>query len=137
MIKQIYLNLPVKDLTKSMDFFSHLGFKFNNQFTDETAACMVLGENIFVMLLTEEKFSQFTDRKIADGHQTSEMLIAIDAPSRKAVDEMVIKALEVGASLYSKPKDHGWMYQNAFADLDGHQWEVLFMDEEALRKQTA
>lgn len=137
MIKQIYLNLPVKDLNKSIEFFSHLGFTFNSQFTDETAACMVLGENIYVMLLTEEKFSQFTDRKIADGHQTSEMLIAIDAPSRGAVDEMVNKALEAGGSLYSKPQDHGWMYQNSFADLDGHQWEVLFMDEEALRKQTA
>ncbi|MBW3470279.1 VOC family protein [Arthrospiribacter ruber] len=98
---------------------------------------MVLRENIFVMLLTDEKSSQLTDRKIGDGHQSSEMPIAIDAQSKKALDEMVAKALEAEGSVDSKLQDHGWMDQNTIADLDGHQWEVLFLDKKALRKQTA
>lgn len=135
MVKNVFINLPVNDLQKSMDFFSSLGFTFNPQFTDETAACMVMGENIYAMLLTMDKFSQFTDRKIANGHLTTEVLIAIDAPDRGAVDSMINKALANGGSTYSKPQDHGWMYQHAFADLDGHQWEVLYMDELALANQ--
>lgn len=129
MAKQIFVNLPVRDLKRSMEFFSALGFGFNPQFTDDSAACMVIGSNIFTMLLTEAKFMQFTDRKIADGHQYTEVLIAIDVDSREDVDRMVALAVAHGGSVYSKPQDHGWMYQHAFADPDGHQWEILFMDE--------
>lgn len=134
MAKQIFVNLPVKDLKRSMNFFSALGFEFNSQFTDDTAACMVIGENIYAMLLTVPKFMQFTDRKIADGHEFTEVLIAIDVESRKDVDRMVELAAASGGSIYSEAQDHGWMYQHAFADPDGHQWEILFMDESLLPK---
>lgn len=137
MTKQIFVNLPVKDLQRSIDFFTQLGFTFNPQFTDETATCMILGENIFAMLLTEKRFKDFTDREIADAHKTTEVLIAIDVESKEAVDEMVQKALSAGGTRYSDPMDHGWMYQHAFADLDGHQWEILFTDEEKLKAQMA
>lgn len=126
---KIFVNLPVKDLQKSIDFFTALGFTFNPDFTDDTATCMIIGDNIFAMLLTEKRFSEFTDRPIANAHQTTEVLIAIDQPSKEAVDQMVKKAVAAGGTTYSKPQDHGWMYQHAFADLDGHQWELAWMDE--------
>src|SRR5690554_2721379 len=126
---KIFVNLPVKDLQKSIDFFTALGFAFNPDFTDDTATCMIISENIFAMLLTEKRFSEFTDRPIANGHETTEVLIAIDQPSKEAVDQMVKKAVAAGGTTYSKPQDHGWMYQHAFADLDGHQWELAWMDE--------
>jgi len=126
---KIFVNLPVKDLQKSIDFFTALGFAFNPDFTDDTATCMIISENIFAMLLTEKRFSKFTDRPIANGHETTEVLIAIDQTSKEAVDQMVKKAVAAGGTTYSKPQDHGWMYQHAFADLDGHQWELAWMDE--------
>lgn len=126
---KIFVNLPVKDLQKSIDFFTALGFAFNPDFTDDTATCMIISENIFAMLLTEKRFSEFTDRPIANAHQTTEVLIAIDQPSKETVDRMVKKAVAAGGTTYSKPQDHGWMYQHAFADLDGHQWELAWMDE--------
>lgn len=126
---KIFVNLPVKDLQKSIDFFTALGFAFNPDFTDDTATCMIISENIFAMLLTEKRFSEFTDRPIANGHETTEILIAIDQTSKEAVDQMVKKAVAAGGTTYSKPQDHGWMYQHAFADLDGHQWELAWMDE--------
>jgi len=126
---KIFVNLPVKDLQKSIDFFTALGFAFNPDFTDDTATCMIISENIFAMLLTEKRFSEFTDRPIANGHETTEVLIAIDQTSKEAVDQMVKKAVAAGGTTYSKPQDHGWMYQHAFADLDGHQWELAWMDE--------
>ncbi|MEX2379260.1 MAG: VOC family protein [Vicingaceae bacterium] len=132
---KIFVNLPVKDLQKSIDFFTALGFTFNPDFTDDTATCMIIGENIFAMLLTEKRFSEFTDRPIANAHQTTEVLIAIDQPSKEAVDQMVKKAVKVGGTTYSQPQDHGWMYQHAFADLDGHQWEVMWMDESQLPQE--
>jgi len=135
MAKQIFINLPVKDLSKSIIFFKKLGFKFNPQFTDDKAACMIIGENIYSMLLLEKFFKTFTKKKIADANKTTEVLIAIDAPTRKAVDQMVKKAVEAGGSIYNKPQDHGWMYGHSFADLDGHQWEVLYMDEGAMPKE--
>ena len=126
---KIFVNLPVIDLQKSIDFFTAMGFTFNPDFTDDTATCMIISENIFAMLLTEKRFSEFTDRPIANGHKTTEVLIAIDQPSKEAVDQMVKKAVAAGGTTYSKPQDHGWMYQHAFADLDGHQWELAWMDE--------
>ncbi len=127
MAKQIFLNLPVKALDRSMDFFKKLGFSFNPQFTDENAACLILGENIYAMLLTEKFFKTFTDKAIADSKTTTEVLICIDAESRLAVDEMVKKAIAAGGRAYREPQDHGFMYQNSFEDLDGHNWEVVVM----------
>lgn len=132
MAKQIFINLPVKDLSKSMAFFTRLGFSFNRQFTNEEAACMIIGENIFAMLLTEKRFLDFTKKQIADASKTTEVLIAIDAETREQVTEMITNAIASGGSVYMEPADHGWMYQHSFADLDGHQWEVLFMDESKL-----
>jgi uncharacterized protein len=129
MAKQIFINLPVKDLKNSMTFFEKLGFSFNMQFTDDNAACMIIGENIYAMLLLEKFFKTFTNKEISDAKKTTEVLIAVDAESRQAVDEMIKKAVEAGGSTYRNPQDNGWMYGHSFADLDGHQWEVLYMDE--------
>ncbi len=129
MAKQIFINLPVKDLKKTMTFFEKLGFTFNMQFTDDKAACMIIGENIYAMLLLEKFFKTFTNKEIADAKKSTEVLIAIDAESKYAVDEMIRKAVEAGGSTYRNPQDDGWMYGHSFADLDGHQWEVLYMDE--------
>ncbi|RYZ21091.1 MAG: glyoxalase/bleomycin resistance/extradiol dioxygenase family protein [Chitinophagaceae bacterium] len=132
MATKIFVNLPVQDLSKSMDFFTHLGFSFNPQFTNHEAACLVLGENIFAMLLTHARFADFTKKKIADATQSTEVLLCLDGEDRAAVDTMVQRALEAGGSTYAEPMDHGWMYGHSFADLDGHQWEVAFMDAAAL-----
>jgi uncharacterized protein len=135
MASKVFINLPVKNLQKSIDFFSSLGFSFNPQFTDDTATCMIIGENIFAMLLVEEKFRTFTKKDISDAKRTTEVLIAIDAESREAVNDMVKKAEIAGGSIYREPDDHGWMYAHCFADLDGHQWEILYMDEKAIPQE--
>ncbi len=135
MANQIFVNLPVADLQKSIGFFTQLGFTFNPQFTDDKATCMIIGPNIFCMLLVKERFSDFTKKPISDAHTATEVLLAIDVPTRGAVDDMVSKAIAAGGSIYMEPQDHGWMYQHSFADLDGHQWEVLFMDESLLPKE--
>lgn len=132
MAKQIYVNLPVKDLDKSKEFFSKLGFGFNPQFTDDKAACLVIGENIYAMLITEPFFRTFTRKEISDAKKSTEVLIAMDADSRQAVDDMVSKAQKAGGSVYMEPMDQGWMYGHSFADLDGHQWEVVYMDMAAM-----
>jgi len=130
---KIFVNLPVKDLKKTMDFFSHLGFSFNQQFTDEKAACLVINDgSIYAMLITEEFFKTFTKKPISDATKNTEVLIALDAESRQDVDDMVRKAVEAGGSVYMEPQDHGWMYGHSFADPDGHQWEILYMDESAI-----
>ena len=135
MATKIFVNLPVKNLPKSIEFFTRLGFNFNPQFTDDTAACMVISESIFAMLLTHPKFAEFTRKDIADATKTTEVLIALDAESREAVDNIVKNAREAGGTIYDQARDHGWMYQHSFADLDGHQWEVLYMDISALPQQ--
>lgn len=132
MASKIFLNLAVKDLKKSIDFFTTLGFSFNPQFTDEQATCMIIGENIFAMLVTEQRFKDFTKKEICNAHKNTEVLIAIDAESREKVDEMVKTAVDAGGSIYMEPQDHGWMYGHSFADLDGHQWEIMYMDENAI-----
>ena len=132
MATRIFVNLPVKDLDQSVAFFTKLGFSFNPQFTDEKATCMIIGENIFAMLLLESFFKTFTRKEIANAHKSTEVLLAIDAGSRNEVEDMVSKAVAAGGSTYMDPQDHGWMYQHSFADLDGHQWEILFMDESAI-----
>jgi predicted lactoylglutathione lyase len=130
---KIFVNLPVKDLKKSIDFFSFLGFSFNPRFTDNKAACLIINDgSIYAMLITEPSFKIFTKKEIADATKTTEVLIAIDAESREKADELVKKAAEAGGSLYADPQDHGWMYQHSFADPDGHQWEILYIDESKL-----
>ncbi|WP_316810904.1 VOC family protein [Pedobacter heparinus] len=128
MATKIFVNLPVKDLNRSKAFFEGLGFSFNPQFSDENAACMIISETIYAMLLTESYFSTFTNKKICDAHTSTEVLIALDATSREEVQQLVAKAKELGAVIYKEPADHGWMYQHSFADLDGHQWELAYMD---------
>ena len=132
MTTKIFVNLPVKDLKRSIDFFTQLGFSFNPQFTDEKAGCLVIGENIYAMLITESFFQTFTKKEISDATKTTEVLISIDVESRADVDAMVNKAVAAGGSIYREPEDHGWMYGHCFADPDGHQWEVLYMDEASI-----
>lgn len=128
-MKSVYINLPVKDLKKSRIFWAKLGFTFNEQFSDDKAICLVLNEGaIYSMLISHKFFKTFTDRPIYDG-TTTQVLIAIEANSRAKVDEIVKKALDNGGSRYKDPVDYDWMYYDSFADLDGHQWEILFMDE--------
>ncbi len=128
MVSKIFVNLPVKDLQKSIAFFTHLGFTFNPQFTDDKGTCMILGENMFAMLLVNERFQDFIKKDIADAHKTTEVLVAVEVESREKVDDLIKKVLEAGGSTYSEPLDHGFMYTHSFADLDGHQWEPFFMD---------
>jgi len=132
MASRVFFNLPVKDLNKSKAFFEGLGFSFNPQFTDENAACMVISDTIFAMLLTEEYFKTFTNKPICDAKKQTEVLIALDAASKAEVENMIAKAKELGATIYREPQDMGWMYHHAFADLDGHQWEFAYMDESQL-----
>ena len=128
MATKIFINLPVKDLERSKTFFTGLGYSFNPQFTDEKAACMVISEHIYVMMLIESYFKTFTKKEIGDAHQATEVLLALDATSREEVQQIITKATEFGGSIYAEPQDHGWMYQHSFADPDGHQWEIVYMD---------
>lgn len=128
MVKQIFVNLPVSNLEATMEFFGKLGFTFNEQFTDENAACMVIGENLYTMLLTEAFFQTFITKEIADTTKVTEVLNALSVESREEVDEMMAKALEAGANEPREPQDQGFMYSRAFEDLDGHIWEVFYMD---------
>jgi len=128
-IKNIYINLPIKDISKTRIFWSKLGFTFNELFSDEKALCLVLNEgSVYSMLIAHDFFATFTNRPIAD-NTTAQVLVAIEVESREKVDEIVSLALENGASRYGESKDHGWMYYDSFADPDGHQWEVMFTDE--------
>jgi uncharacterized protein len=132
MAKKIFVNLPVRDLKRSMDFFGKLGFTFNTQFTDETAACMIISEDIYVMLLTERKFKTFTPRQICDTTKSTEVLVCLSSASRDEVNEMVRKAVAAGGTTYKEPEDHGFMYGHGFQDLDGHIWELTFMEPSAI-----
>jgi predicted lactoylglutathione lyase len=134
MATKIFVNLPVKDLNKSVEFFTKLGFKFNPQFTDENATCMIVSEDINIMLLVEKFFKTFTKKPICDATKSTEVLISLSAESKAKVDEMVIAAVGAGGATYSEAIDHGWMYQWAFEDLDGHQWEIAYMDINAFPK---
>ena len=134
MPKLIFVNLPVTDLPRAKAFYEAIGAKNNPQFTDDTAACMVLSDTIHVMLLTHDKYKQFTSKQIADTHKTSAVLLAISEDSRAGVDATLGKALEAGAKEPRHKQDHGWMYDRAFEDLDGHTWEVMWMDVAAATK---
>ncbi len=132
MSTKIFVNLPVRDLAKSIAFFTSLGYRFNPQFTDETATCMIIAEDIYVMLLTEEKFRSFTPKALCDARRSTEVLVCLSAETRQRVDELVAKAVAAGGRTYSDPKDYGFMYQHGFEDLDGHIWEIVYMDSAAV-----
>jgi uncharacterized protein len=134
MATDIFVNLPVRDLNKSVEFFTKLGYQFNAQFTDETATCMIVGEHIFVMLLTHDKFKTFTPKAICDATKSTEVLVCLSTGSRAKVNEMVGKAVAAGGTTYNKPQDHGFMYGHGFQDLDGHIWELIYMEPSAVKQ---
>lgn len=126
-----FINLPVKNLKKSMNFFNKLGFTFNMQFTDENATSMIINDNTFSMLITEAHFKNFTNKEIIDANKQVEFLLSFPVMSREEVDMIIEKALEAGGRRAQEPKDYGFMYQASFLDLDGHIWEAFYMDQEA------
>jgi uncharacterized protein len=127
MIQHMFLTLPVADLQKSVAFFKALGFEHDPQFSDDSAACIVINAHLSVMLGTHEKFRQFTPKAVCDTTQAVEVLISLRCDTRERVDELVAKALAAGGSTYDKPEDLGFMYSHSFVDLDGHGWGVLYM----------
>lgn len=133
MATKIFVNLPVKDLKASIEFFTKLGYTFNPQFTDETATCMIISEDIYAMLLTHEKFKVFTPKEICDATKSTEVLVCLSCESREQVDEMVQKAVDAGGTTYNKSQDHGFMYAHGYQDLDGHIWELMWMDPQAVQ----
>jgi predicted lactoylglutathione lyase len=135
MATQIFVNLPVKDLNKSIEFFTSLGYSFNPQFTNEQGASLVISDNIFFMLLTEPFFKSFIKKEIADATKVAETINCISVDSREAVDEMVRKAVAAGATVPNDKQDYGWMYGHGFQDLDGHLWEFAYMDMSAVPQQ--
>jgi hypothetical protein len=128
MQKKIFVNLPVKNLNQTIEFFTKLGFSFNPKFTDETATSMIVSEDIYVMLLTNKKFKEFTPKEICDATQYTEVLVSLSCDSRAEVDHMVSLAVAAGGTTYNEPQDHGFMYSHGFQDLDGHIWEVFYME---------
>lgn len=132
MATKIFVNLPVKDLDKSKDFFTKIGFTINNQFTDDTAACVVVSEDIYIMILTHAKYKDFTKKEIADATKTSEVLNCFSFDSKEKVNEFVDAALKAGATEPGQPVDHGFMFSRSFDDLDGHTWEAVYMDMNAV-----
>ena len=133
---KIFVNLPVRDLKKTMDFFGKLGFEFNPMFTDENAACMVISEDIYAMLLVEKFFKNFIpDKEICNAKSSAEALLALSTKSREEVDELIRKAVAAGGSEYRQAQDYGWMYGRAFQDIDGHIWEIFYMDMNAIPEE--
>ncbi len=135
MANQIFVNLPVKNLDKSVEFFTKLGFSFNPQFTNEEATLMIIEENISVMLLVEKFFKTFTNKEITDTATTMEVILCLSADNREKVDELVDKAMAAGASPSNFAQDQGFMYGRSFQDLDGHLWEVMYMDPIAFTQE--
>ncbi|MFL6857098.1 MAG: VOC family protein [Allosphingosinicella sp.] len=132
MAKLIFVNLPVADLARSVAFYEALGAARNPRFSDDTAACMVLSDTIHVMLLTHDKYRQFTSKRIADAHAVSEVMLCVSCDDRSAVDAMTEAALREGGREPREAQDHGFMYGRAFEDPDGHVWEPMWMDASAL-----
>lgn len=131
MHEQIFVNLPVKDLQRSIEFFTQLGYGFDQRFTDANATCLLVGRNIAVMLLTEPFFKTFIgDKAVADAHASTEVLVCLSCASREEVDALVAKAQAAGGRVPRPPQDHGFMYGHAFEDLDGHVWELIHMTGE-------
>jgi len=129
---QIFVNLPIADLDRSVEFFKKVGYTFNAQFTDETATCMVISDDIYAMLLTRPKFQTFIPGEISDATKQTEVLISLSCESRQAVDDVIAKAVAAGGKTFRAPDDHGFMYGNAYQDLDGHIWEYFWMDPSAI-----
>ena len=135
MATMIFVNLPVKDLQRSMNFFTQLGYTINQQFTNEKAAALVISDTIYAMLLTEPFFQGFIPGKeIADTTKTKEVLVCLSADSKEAVNNLVDKAITAGGNQFRAPEDHGFMYSRSFEDLDGHVWEVVWMDPAAVQQ---
>lgn len=135
MTTNIFVNLPVQDLKRSVEFFTKLGYTFNPQFTDENATCMIIADNIYAMLLVKPFFKTFiADKDIADAKRTTEAITALSCESKEAVQDLVEKALAAGARRYAEPQDHGFMFQWGFEDLDGHIWEHMWMDPSHIQK---
>jgi predicted lactoylglutathione lyase len=132
MATKIYVNLPVKDLQRSARFFKAIGFGFNPQLSDETAACMMISDDIFAMLLTEAKFREIARRPVADTTKMTEVLTCLSVESRARVNKLVDKALAQGGREVREPEDHGSMFGRSFSDLDGHIWEIIYMDQSAM-----
>ena len=132
--RKLFVNLPVQDLDRSVEFFTKLGFSFDPRFTDETATCMLVGEYAYVMLLTEARFGDFTTKQTSDATAQTEAIMCFSASSRDEVDELVRTALDAGASPAKEPMDQGFMYGWSFHDPDGHHWEVLWMDPAAVEQ---
>lgn len=133
--RKLFVNLPVRDLPRSIEFFTKLGFTFNAQFTDETATCMIVSEEAYVMLLAENRFRDFTKRPLADSTRETEALFALSCESREEVDQLVRTAIAAGGSHAMDPQDYGFMYNWSFYDLDGHHWEVFWMDPSHVQPQ--
>jgi len=130
--RKIFVNLPVKDLAKTVEFFAQLGFEFDPKFTDDNATCMIVNDDAAVMLLVEDFFKGFVKKDLADTTTHTEVINALSAESRERVDELVDQAFAAGAQPASDPMDEGFMYSRSFQDLDGHLWEILYMDPSAL-----
>ena len=126
--RKMFVNLPVRDLKRSIEFFTRLGFTFNPRFTDEQATCMIVSEEAFVMLLVRERFRDFTKKQLCDTSTHTEGLVALSCASRAEVDQMVKTAIAAGGTHAVDPIDHGFMYGWSFYDPDGHHWEVFWMD---------
>jgi len=127
MIKQIFVSLPVADVQRSLAFFQALGFSYNPQFSDDTAACIIVSDTISVMLSTHAKFREFTPKAVCDTSKAVEVLLSLSCESRELVDSLVAKAVAAGGSTYDKPEDFGFMYTHSFVDPDGHGWGLLHM----------
>lgn len=134
MATKIFVNLPVKDLNKSKEFFTKIGFTINPQFTDETAACVVITEDIYAMILTHKKFKEFTTKEIADATKTSEVITCLSFESKEKVNELVDTAVQAGATETREAMDYGFMFGRSFNDPDGHIWEVIWMDPAGINK---
>ena len=134
MATNIFINLPVKDLQKSIAFFTELGYTFTAQFTDENATCMIISDTIYAMLITHNRFKDFTKKAIADATKTTEVLICLSAESKEKVHELADKAIAAGGKESNEPQDHGFMISRSFEDPDGHIWEVMWMDPNFVQK---
>ncbi len=135
MFRQIFVNLPIQDMARSQAFFKALGLSFNPRFTNEQGACLEIGENFYAMLLVKPFFQGFVQKPISDAHQSTQVILALSVDSRAEVEAVMAKAVAAGATRGPETKDHGFMLQDGFADLDGHQWEVFWMDESAAPAQ--
>lgn len=135
MATKVFINLPVKDLDHSVEFFAKLGYTFNPQFTDKNATCMNVSEQIFVMLLTETFFATFTKQPVSDAKKSTEVIVCLSVESKQLVDEMIAKAIAAGATTPNEKQDQGFMYGHGFQDLDGHHWEFMWMDMNAVPPQ--